>query len=111
MNVVTAREPGAYICACSIAIRPVRMNLKKIRRLMKKFGLKCPIRKYNPYRRMASRMRTSRIASNVLERKFREYGPRMVLLTDITYMPYNGRFAYLSTILDAYTKQVIIICP
>ena len=28
------------------------MNLKKIRRLMKKFGLICPIRKANPYRRM-----------------------------------------------------------
>lgn len=34
------------------------------------------------------------------------YGPRYVLLTDITYIPYNGKFAYLSTILDAYTKQI-----
>lgn len=31
---------------------PVVMNLKKIRRLMRKYGLKCPIRKANPYRRM-----------------------------------------------------------
>ena len=31
----------------------VRMNIKKIRRLMKKFNLKCSIRKANPYRRMA----------------------------------------------------------
>ena len=31
----------------------------------------------------------------------------MVLLTDITYLPYNGIFAYLSTILDAYTKQIL----
>ena len=31
----------------------------------------------------------------------------MVLLTDITYLPYNGTFAYLSTILDAYTKQIL----
>ena len=30
----------------------VHFNLKKIRRLMKKFGLKCPIRQANPYRRM-----------------------------------------------------------
>lgn len=27
---------------------PVRMNVKKIRRLMKKYGLFCPIRKANP---------------------------------------------------------------
>ena len=28
----------------------IRMNLKKIRRLMGKYGLKCPVRKENPYR-------------------------------------------------------------
>ena len=32
---------------------PVVMNIKKIRRLMKKYNLFCPIRKANPYRRMA----------------------------------------------------------
>lgn len=31
----------------------------------------------------------------------------MVLLTDITYIPYNGVFSYLSTILDAFTKQIL----
>lgn len=31
----------------------------------------------------------------------------MVLLTDITYLPYNGVFAYLSVILDTLTKQVL----
>lgn len=41
------------------------------------------------------------------ERKFTEYGPRNVLLTDITYLPYNGTYAYLSTVLDAYTKQIL----
>jgi transposase InsO family protein len=30
-----------------------------------------------------------------------------VLLTDISYLPYNGTFAYLSTILDAFTKQIL----
>lgn len=86
---------------------PVVMNLKKIRRLMEKYGLKCPIRKANPYRRMAKAIKTNNVAGNLLERKFTEYGPRKVLLTDITYIPYNGKIAYLSTILDAYTKQIL----
>lgn len=86
---------------------PVIMNLKKIRRLMKKFGLVCPIRKANPYRRMAKALRTSHVADNLLQREFEHYGPRIVLLTDVTYLPYNGRFAYLSTILDAFTKQIL----
>ncbi len=86
---------------------PVVMNLKKIRRLMKKYGLICPIRKANAYKRMAKALKTSNVADNLLQRKFECYGPRMVLLTDITYLPYNGTFAYLSTILDAFTKQVL----
>ena len=86
---------------------PVVMNIKKIRRLMKKYHLFCPIRKANPYRRMAKAIKTSNYADNLLQREFECYGPRYVLLTDITYIPYKGEFAYLSTILDAYTKQVL----
>lgn len=87
---------------------PTVMNIKKIRRLMNKYGLKCPTCKANPYRRMAKALKTSNVAPNLLNREFREHGPRKVLLTDITYLPYgNGQRRYLSTILDAYTKQLL----
>jgi len=86
---------------------PVVMNLKKIRRLMKKYNLICPIRVANPYRRMAKALKTSNVADNLVNREFTKYGPRMILLTDITYIPYNGRFCYLSTIIDAFTKQIL----
>ena len=86
---------------------PVIMNLKKIRRLMHKFNLSCPYRSPNPYRRMAKALKSNNIADNLLQREFESFGPRTVLLTDITYLPYNGTFAYLSTILDAFTKQIL----
>lgn len=86
---------------------PVLMNVKKIQRLMRKYALKCPIRKANPYRRMAKALRTDAVADNLLNRRFKELGPRKVLLTDITYIPYYGTFCYLSVILDAFTKQVL----
>lgn len=86
---------------------PVIMNLKKIRRLMLKFHLVCPFRGPNPYKRMSKSLKTSNYADNLLQREFECYGPRMVILTDITYLPYNGTFAYLSTILDAFTKQIL----
>ncbi|MDR2047284.1 MAG: hypothetical protein LBP79_05260 [Clostridiales bacterium] len=65
----------------------VIMNTKKIRRLMHKFGLTCPIRKANPYRQLSNAMRTSHVAPNLLGRRFRAFGSRSVLLTDITYIP------------------------
>jgi len=86
---------------------PVVMNLKKIQRLMHKYNLFCPIRKANPYRRMAKAMRTDCVFENILNREFKEHGPRKVLLTDITYIPYCGIFCYLSVIIDAFTKQVL----
>lgn len=86
---------------------PVVMNIKKIRRLMQKYKLECPVRKANPYKRMVKSMQTNNIAENLLMRGFKEHGPRQVLLTDITYIPFKGEFCYLSTVLDAYTKQVL----
>lgn len=83
------------------------MNPKKIRRLMHKYGLLCPIRKANPYRRMAAALKTGNYADNLVKREFEQHGPRMILLTDITYLPYNDTFAYLSTIIDGFTKQVL----
>lgn len=86
---------------------PVVMNLKKIHRLMRKYHLSCTFRGSNSYRQMAKAIKTNNVADNLLKRKFEKYGPHMVLLTDITYLPYNGTFAYLSTILDAFIKQVL----
>lgn len=85
----------------------IRMNPKKIRRLMRKYGLDCPIRKANPYRRLQKAIRTNNTAENLVNREFELHGPRSILLTDITYIPLNGGYCYLSTILDAYTKQVL----
>ncbi len=85
----------------------IRMNLKKIRRLMKKYGLFCPIRKANPYRRIAKALRTNAVADNRVNREFRQHGPRKILLTDITYIPYDKKFCYLSVIKDAFTEQAL----
>jgi len=90
----------------------IRMNRKKIQRLMNKYGLKCPIRKANLYRRMAKAIKTDAVSENLVNREFRRHGPGKILLTDITYLFYNcGNKAYLSVIKDACTKQVLAYVP
>lgn len=86
---------------------PIIMNLKKIYRLMKKFNLSCPVRRENPYRRMAKAMKTTHIAPNVVARNFSGYQPRQAVLTDITYLFYRESVCYLSTILDVCTHEVL----
>ncbi|MDR2278205.1 MAG: IS3 family transposase [Vagococcus sp.] len=83
------------------------MNLKKIRRLMKKFNHVCPIRKANPYRRMAKALATSNHHPNLLNRQFNPAIPRKIFLTDITYLHYQNKYAYLSTIKDSCTKEIV----
>ena len=85
----------------------IRMNTKKIRRLMRKYRLSCPVRKANPYRRLQKAIRSNNTANDLVHREFEAHGPRSILLTDITYIPLNGSYCYLSTILDACTKQVL----
>ena len=84
------------------------MNVKKIRRLMSKYNLFCPIRKANPYRRMAQALKTSNYAPNIVNRDFHSKGARKILLTDITYLFYKDEGkCYLSTILDAFTHEIL----
>ena len=86
---------------------PVVMNLKKIRRLMNKYGLFCPIRQANPYRRMAKALKTSHVAENKVKRQFKAFEPRKVLLTDITYLFYPKGVCYLSPIMDVCTHEAL----
>lgn len=81
---------------------------KKIQRIMKKYGIICPHRKPNPYKKMAKATKEHQVVSNQLNREFKQGVPGKVLLTDITYLPYNGNcMAYLSTVKDASTNEIL----
>lgn len=84
------------------------MNLKKIRRLMHKFNLICPIRKANPIKAMIRAQQTDKTYGNIMDRNFRQGTARKTLLTDITYITYgHGKRAYLSTIKDSSTRMIL----
>lgn len=86
----------------------VIMSRKKIQRIMRKYKIECPHRKPNPYKRMAKATKEHRVVENTLKRNFKQGIPGKVLLTDISYLPYNGnRMAYLSTIKDASTNEIL----
>jgi len=83
-------------------------NRKKIQRIMRKYGIVCPIRKANPYRRMAKATKEHRVEPNKLHRDFKQGIPGKVLLTDITYIPYGiNQMAYLSTMKDSSSNDIL----
>lgn len=98
---------GSRLIHMHLLHQGVCINRKKIQRLMKKYNLRCPVRKANPYRRMAKAIKTDSISENCVNRNFKQ-APRKVILTDITYLFYgNHHKVYLSVMKDSYTNEVL----
>ena len=103
------RKKGARQIKMTLASQyGIIYNLKRIRRIMKKYGIICPIRKANPYKRMMKATKEHRVLANLLKRNFKQNISAKVLLTDITYLFYGqGKKAYLSTIKDGSTNEIL----
>ena len=82
------------------------MNHKKIQRIKNKYELFTKIRKPNPYRNIMKKGQEHRTFNNVLDRNFNQITPRKVFGTDITYLYFNHRLAYLSVIKDVASREV-----
>jgi putative transposase len=82
------------------------LNKKRILRVMKKFEIK-------PYRRRAKKPR-KKDDERKQETKWKNeiiglcpIRPNVVWASDFTYIKFMGRFLYLATIIDVYTREII----
>lgn len=82
----------------------IRMNRKKIQRIMRKYNIVFRKRRKNPYAGLAKDA-NPKYASNLLDRKFHQGVPRKVLLTDITYHKCLSGHCYTSALIDAETNE------
>jgi putative transposase len=98
---------GARMIKMKLQEEKVCMNLKKIKRIMRKYGLIAKIRRKNPYKMIMKKTQEHRTAPNILSREFTQETPYKALSTDITYLWWNHRFAYLSVIKDLASGEVL----
>ena len=82
----------------------MKVNHKKVQRLMRQLGLTCRVRmkKYRFYRG-----EVGAIAPNLLERNFEATKPNEKWVTDITEFSLFGHKCYLSVILDLYSRDLV----
>lgn len=85
----------------------IKMNHKKIQRIKKDYGLITKIRRVNPYKAIMKKSQEHRTFENLLNRKFKQEVPLKTFSTDITYVPFNKRFAYLSVVKDIASREVV----
>lgn len=88
----------------------LKMGHNRIRRVMKKYGLK-------PYRRRAKKYSKKKdqgkpdtgipnLIQSLLDNKLL-IRPNQVWCTDFTYIKYKGKFIYLATIIDLFTREIV----
>ena len=84
----------------------LKLNKKRIRRVMKLFNLK-------PYRRRVRKptkkddLNKSPTKYQNLIKYFCPIRPNIVWVADFTYIEFQGRFIYLATVMDLYTREII----
>lgn len=91
----------------SIKMALPSMNHKKIQRIMRKYGLLAKVRRKNPYKAIMKKRLEHRIFPNKLQREFNQIVPFKVFCTDITYIPFQSAYAYLSVIKDIASGEVV----
>jgi transposase InsO family protein len=79
------------------------VNHKRVYRLMKELGIRSVIRK----KRRFFGKQQSVVFPNRLNRKFSAAALNKKWVTDVTYLPINGGFVYLSAIQDLYNNEII----
>lgn len=85
----------------------IHMNHKKISRIMQKYHLVTKVRRKNPYKMAMKRTEEHRSCPNRLNRQFRQQTPFQIFCTDITYLPFNHRFGYLSVVKDISSGEAV----
>ncbi len=85
----------------------VVMNHKKIQRIKIKYQLFTKVRRINPYKMITKKTMEHRTFENILNRDFNQATPFRAFGTDITYLPFNHRMAYLSAVKDFASGEVV----
>lgn len=81
----------------------LRINHKRAQRVMRLFGIKA-------YRRRGRKPKKKGVANtfypNLLKTNFPEY-PNHIWASDFTYIPFKGKFVYLATVIDLFTREIV----
>ena len=81
----------------------LHMNKKKIRRVMRLFGIKA-------YRRRGRKWKKTRnikvICPNILMTIYPTY-PNHIWTADFTHLNFQGRIVYIATVMDLFTRRIV----
>jgi putative transposase len=83
----------------------LKMNHKKIQRVMRKYGIKVLRRKIKHFKKEDTNQKPVEYI-NVMK-ILCPLIPSIIWVTDFTYIKYKGRFIYVATVMDFVTREVL----
>jgi len=83
----------------------LKINKKRVLRVMRLFGLKRKRRQRKPPKPQ-DQNQAAMIIPNLLSRLLISF-PNQAWASDFTYLPFFGKFVYLATVEDIFTRQVV----
>jgi len=84
----------------------LKLNKKRIRRVMKKFGMKPYRRRVQKPQKKGDRGKLPVSVPNVTK-ILCPIGPGVVYVSDFTYIRFQERFIYVATVMDMFTREII----
>lgn len=81
----------------------LKINKKRAQRVMRLFGMRA-------YRRRGEKPKKTGIAAGEYPNILKTYFPKKlndVWVTDFTYIPHDGKFIYLATVMDLFSREVL----
>jgi putative transposase len=96
---------GSPTIAADLRAEGMYVSRTKVAAEMKEMGLRCKTR-----RRFVATTDSSHnepIAPNILNREFVQSSPNRVWVSDITYLPVNGKWYYLAVFIDLFSRKVV----
>lgn len=94
-----------HLMVCGILRKEhnLELNRNTVQRIMQKFNIQCQVKK----KRQNYLAGESEIVANILNREFTATEPNGKWMTDISYLAYEEKMIYLSTIKDLYNNEIL----
>ena len=97
--------PGVLVCHHLLREKGLRIDIKRLRRLMRTNGLLH--RFHRKYVQTTDSNHNLKKSPNLIERRFDQFGINQAWCGDITYIPTGEGWLYLASVLDLGTRRLV----
>jgi len=101
----TRQTYGAERLQHDLAEHGIRVGICRIKRIRKKLGLRC--KQKRKFKVTTDSKHTLPVAENLLGQQFAVYEPNAVWVSDITYVPTDEGWLYLTGHKDLFTGEIV----